>query len=164
MPAEQRVCVLDAGPIIHLDQVDALDLLCQLGQLVVPETVAREAEKHRLGIAARLANWIVPDPQTISRELLDVIQNYRLDAGESAALAWAQQFGAELFVSDDKRAREAAGFLNYPSIGTLGVIEAAFNLGILKKKEAVDLLESLPRGTTLFVRPALLAAVLARLH
>ncbi len=164
MPAEQRVCVLDAGPIIHLDEIDSLPLLHHLGKLAVPESVAWEAEKHRPGVSAKLRDHVVADVETMSADLLEVIRSFRLHAGEIAALGWAEKFGAELFVSDDKQAREAAGFLRYRSIGTLGVIEAAYNLGVLTKDAATALLKSLPMRSTLFVRPALLAAVLARLR
>ena len=58
MPADRRVCVLDAGPIIHLDQIDSLQLLHHLGKLVVPESVAWEAEKHQPGVSAKLS-WII---------------------------------------------------------------------------------------------------------
>ena len=164
MPAEQRICVLDAGPIIHLDEIDALPLLHHLGKLFVPESVAWEAEKHRPGVSAKLREHIVADVGTMSADLLEVVRNFRLHAGEVAALSWAEKFGAELFVSDDKQAREAAGFLRYRSIGTLGVIEAAYNLGALSKEVATALLNSLPMRSTLFVRPALLTSVLARLR
>ena len=164
MPVDRRVCVLDAGPIIHLDEIDSLDLLHHLGKLVVPESVAWEAEKHRPGVSAKLRNCIVADAETMSAELLDVVSSFRLHAGEIAALSWAAKFGAEIFVSDDKQAREAASVLRYRSIGTLGVIETACNLGALSTEATIALLNSLPMRSTLFVRPALLADVLARLR
>jgi hypothetical protein len=42
--------VCDAGPLIHLDPLDCLDLLADLGRILVPETVwAEEVERHRPG-------------------------------------------------------------------------------------------------------------------
>ncbi len=41
--------ILDAGPIIHLDQLDALDLVADFDRRLVPERVWREAEAHRPG-------------------------------------------------------------------------------------------------------------------
>ncbi len=164
MAAEQRICVLDEGPIIHLDEIDSLDLIHHLGKVHVPESVAWEAERHRQGVTAKLGEHVVAEVETMSRKLLVSLRNFRLHMGEIAALAWAERFGADLFISDDKQAREAATFLGYDSTGTLGVIEAAFKVGALTRNETVDLLKSLPMRTTLFVRPALLADVLARLR
>ncbi len=164
MADEVRICVLDAGPIIHLDQIESLDLLRDLGKLFVPESVAWEAEKHRPGVSAKIREHIVADPDTISRELVEVVGRYQLHPGETAALAWAENFGAQLFVSDDARAREAATYLRYRSIGTMGVIEAAFKTGTLSRDAAIERLKLLPVRSTLFVKPALLAIVLERLR
>jgi predicted nucleic acid-binding protein len=37
-----RIAVLDAGPIIHLDQIDSLQLLTAFDDLILPETVHEE--------------------------------------------------------------------------------------------------------------------------
>jgi predicted nucleic acid-binding protein len=53
--------VCDAGPLIHLDELDALDLLADFAQVLVPDAVWREVVQHRPGLlltddtAARLA-------------------------------------------------------------------------------------------------------------
>ena len=44
-PALLVVC--DAGPLIHLDQLDCLDLLADFSRVVVPDVVWREVEVHR---------------------------------------------------------------------------------------------------------------------
>ena|GEM_PF-6476026 len=38
--------VLDAGPLIHLAELDALDVLCDFSSLLVPEAVWFEVEHH----------------------------------------------------------------------------------------------------------------------
>lgn len=42
-----RVVVCDAGPLIHLDELDCLDLLGDFPEVLVPEAVWREVLKHR---------------------------------------------------------------------------------------------------------------------
>lgn len=155
-----RICVLDAGPIIHLDQLGALDLLHELGAVFIPQTVAAEAEVHRPGVTAKLGEHVVPETTTVSLALAGVMREFDLQDGEVAALAWAEQFGADFFVSDDMAAREAATSLGYDSTGTLGVIEAAFRVGRLSRVEAVELLSAIPARSTLFIRPALLVEVI----
>ena len=44
-PALLVVC--DTGPLIHLDQLDCLDLLADFSRVVVPDVVWREVEVHR---------------------------------------------------------------------------------------------------------------------
>lgn len=43
------VIVCDAGPIIHLDELGCLDLLADFFEVLIPETVCREVERHRPG-------------------------------------------------------------------------------------------------------------------
>jgi predicted nucleic acid-binding protein len=38
--------VCDAGPLIHLDEVDSLDLLADFAEVLVPDAVWREVEQH----------------------------------------------------------------------------------------------------------------------
>ena len=160
----RRVCVLDAGPIIHLDEIGALDLLSHLGQLFIPESVAYEAEKHRPGVTAKLAPHIVEEVDTMSHRLTELVVLHELDAGETAALAWVERFGADLFVSDDKAARAAATDMRCESTGTLGVIVNAADDGVMSKADAIALLQSVPLRSTLFITPALLQKVIATLR
>ena len=39
--------VCDAGPLIHLDELDALGLLVDFAEVLVPDAVWREVERHR---------------------------------------------------------------------------------------------------------------------
>lgn len=42
-----HVVVCDAGPLIHLDELDSLRLLCDFPAVLVPEVVWAEALRHR---------------------------------------------------------------------------------------------------------------------
>ncbi len=160
----RRVCVVDAGPIIHLDELGVLGLLNHLGKLFIPESVAYEAEKHRPGVTVQLKDCIVGESDSVSRELSEIIRLHDLDVGESAALAWVEKFGADLFVSDDNAARAAADDMGYKSMGTLGVITSAADGEIISKAAAIELLQSVPLRSTLFTTPSLLQKVLASLR
>lgn len=56
-----RICILDAGPIIHLDELGALELMFKMGTISIPESVAYEAEMHRPGVRVKIAPHIVDD-------------------------------------------------------------------------------------------------------
>ena len=47
MKIESETAVVDAGPLIHLDELQSLDLLQDLSPLIAPEVVWWEVRKHR---------------------------------------------------------------------------------------------------------------------
>ena len=156
------VCVLDAGPLIHLDQLGTLQLLADMGMIFCPKIVLDEAEKHRPGIGFRL-DFIylveASNPRPIG--LKSVAE---LHAGELAALAWAEEYGADIFLSDDTGAREAAGEMKIQVCGTVGIILRAARNGGLLAEDARELLRSIPTRTTLHLKRSLLASVIASLR
>ncbi len=157
---KRRICILDAGPLIHLDQLGRLDLIHQLGTIFIPESVAHEAIRHRPAIGPKIEPYLVPDVGDLSERLVSAMQGIKLHIGETAALAWAEKFGADLFVSDDRLARAVATVLGYRSTGTLGVIRGSFLEGLTSKEDALVLLRAIPFRTSLHVRAGVLNAVI----
>ena len=159
-----RICILDAGPIIHLDQLGALDLVFKMGRVSVPESVAYEAEAHRPGVRTKIAPHIVEDVEGHSSRLSAATGFDELQAGEKAALAWAEKFGADLFISDDQAARAVAETLGYETIGTIGVVRELYRGGVHSYEDAVALLEAIPLKSTLHVKASFLARILSSLR
>jgi hypothetical protein len=50
MSADEIIAVLDAGPLLHLDELDSLRLLAGYREVLLPEVVESEARQHRPGI------------------------------------------------------------------------------------------------------------------
>ena len=50
MSAGEIIAVLDAGPLIHLDELGSVSLLAGYREVLLPEIVEQEARKHRLEI------------------------------------------------------------------------------------------------------------------
>lgn len=161
---ETKLCILDAGPIIHLDQIGSLSLLGALGEVVVTETVAMEAQKHRPGLDVAAHFEVVVDAENFPSRVVFAASRHSLDAGELAALAWGEIHNADLFVSDDKNARLAAKELGYEITGTLGVILYAARRSTIAKSDAITLLQRIPKESTLYVREDLLAETIASLR
>ena len=157
-----RVCILDAGPLIHLDQLGGLALLCEMGKLFCPSVVAAEAEYHRPGVIGRCAGIHVVDAPSVPQDLKASVVN--LHACELAALAWAEKFGADVFVCDDAAARSAADTMGLKVSGTLGVIQHAAETGTISLEEARRILTAIPVKSTLHVKRRLLDAVIASLR
>src|ERR1035438_7646308 len=115
MAAAEIVAVLDAGPLIHLDELGRLNLLNDFKELLVPQAVWDEALEHRPGInPASLSNLeIIFDPPPLPTDLLKLADQLALHAGEQAALAVLKAHDGHYLLSDDAAARmvaQAAGF------------------------------------------------------
>ena len=116
--------VSDAGPLIHLDQLNCLDLLRDLGRVLIPREVWKEALKHRpqLDLSRLPAAHVVDVTGEPSARLLALIVSLGLDAGEMAALLLVEGVSARLFLCDDAAARLAAESLGFTVRGTIGLL------------------------------------------
>lgn len=129
------IVVSNASPLIALSIINSLDLLRALyGPINIPEAVFYEVVIRGAGRpgATAVANtsWIVQrapsDRQTVA-QLLSV----GLDQGESEAIVLASELSAELLILDESQARTVARQRGLPVTGTLGVLIAAKNAGLV---------------------------------
>jgi len=139
--------VSDAGPLIHLAEIDSLELLATCDTLLVPETVYKEVDAG--GVPDGLAD--------LSYELIETdesrIRTEKLDAGERAAIAVAEEQGVVL-LTDDLAARETASDAGVEVRGSIGVIALGYGRGLLDRDEAASRMRALQRETSLFVTEA----------
>ncbi|WP_411726893.1 hypothetical protein [Methyloglobulus sp.] len=89
---------------------------------------------------------------------------YSLHVGEQEALHLCAEFGDCLLLTDDTAARLAAKSLGIAARGTLGLLIRAIRRQCLTKTEVLVLLREVPHRTTLHIRPALLAEVIANVE
>ncbi|WP_435099683.1 nucleic acid-binding protein [Halorubrum sp. N11] len=141
--------VSDSGPLIHLGEIDSLELLSAFDELLVPETVYAEIEAG--GVPSGLVD--------ISYELVEVDGKPRetdeLDAGESAAIAVATERDLTL-LTDDLAARKSASGAGVDVHESVGVIALAHARGYLNVDEAASSMRALQRETSLFVTDAVI--------
>ncbi|MFQ3318319.1 MAG: putative nucleic acid-binding protein [Natronomonas sp.] len=139
--------VSDAGPLIHLAEIDSLELLSAFDTLLIPETVYEEVEMG--GIPDGLSD--------LSSQLIEAdekrIESKELDPGERAALAAAKEREVVL-LTDDLAARETASDTGVEVHGSIGVIALGYGRGLLDRNEAASLMRALQRETSLFVTEA----------
>jgi len=83
------------------------------------------------------------------------------DAGPVIHLDELTEFGDCLLLTDDTAARLAAKSLGIAAHGTLGLLIRAIRRQCLTKTEVLVLLREVPHRTSLHIRPALLAEVIA---
>jgi len=139
--------VSDAGPLIHLAEIDSLELLSKFDTLLVPKAVYKEVEAG--GVPGELAD--------LSYELVESdesrVSGEELDAGERAAIAVAEERGVVL-LTDDLAAREAASDVGVEVHGSVGILALGYGRGLLDRDEAASRMRALQRETSLFVTDA----------
>jgi predicted nucleic acid-binding protein len=159
-PASLVVC--DAGPLIHLHEISALDLLADFGRVLVPDAVWSEVRRHRP--AALLENnltWERINPERSAPPDLETLsQVLSLHAGESEALRLALEYPSALLLTDDTAARLAATSLGITARGTIGILIRAIRRQQRTKSQILALLRSLPTSSTLHLKHSLLDTVI----
>lgn len=130
--------VIDASPLIFLSRSRHLDLLRSFVQTIwVPRPVAdeilRRGSQDITAQAIENTTWLITQPIS---DISAAILQWRLGTGESATLALAQAHGLEAIL-DDLAGRKCAAALNIPVRGTLGIVLAAKQRGLIPKARPV---------------------------
>ena len=114
--------VSDTGPLLHLSEAQALDLLNLAGEVHVPRGVADEIA--RLLPRSRVPDWLTVEPLTAKHAEAATRwqQAGLLHRGEAEAVALAQQMQADWLVTDDAAARLLARMLGLDVHGSLGIV------------------------------------------
>ena len=132
MKIEEGTVVVDAGPLIHLDELQSLDLLDDLAPLFAPEVVSHEVKTHRpkLNCDQISGLHIVSEKVSISTRLSTLAKSFVLDLGEVEALALAEQHRLQTFLTDDSAARLVAESLGFKVHGTIGILIRSIRRGL----------------------------------
>lgn len=158
--------VLDAGPLIHLDELKQIGLLQDFSSVEVPDAVWIEVERHRpLSLASPPPNFSRHKPVSVfGLELARMGSALALDRGELEGLQLLGALRTAAFLTDDAAARLAATQMGYRVHGTLGVVLRAVRLQRISVQEAEETLLAIPRDSTLHVRRDLLAQAVSELR
>jgi predicted nucleic acid-binding protein len=130
------IVVSDTTPLRHLIAIGQVDLLSQLyGSVTVPAAVWQELQAESTPAAvrawlARVPDWLDIRSPIKSQQVGLPVDH--LDAGEREAIQLAIELDADLLLIDDRDGRALALRLQLPVIGTLGVLERADVVGVLK--------------------------------
>lgn len=155
------IVVCDAGPIIHLDELGCLDLFTLFGDIVVPDAVGQEVERHRPAALRRRGVPLRPahEPPKLPPGPAKLIAGFSLDRGEQHALRCMASLSNAVLLTDDNAARKAAKALGYEVHGTLGMLLLGLDAGRRTKRRVLSLWRNLRTKSSLHVTPSLLAVV-----
>lgn len=124
--------IVNNTPLSALWSIGHLELLRDLyGEILIPQAVyeeflAKETTKRQTFL--RNAAWIKSTALTNPRQALVYVG---LDRGEAEVLALADELSARLIVIDERRGRRYAKRLGLPLTGTLGILLAAKDKGLI---------------------------------
>ncbi|GAA4399139.1 DUF3368 domain-containing protein [Nibrella viscosa] len=154
------IVISDTSILNAFYKIRLLALLPALyGKVIIPQKVYDELMADDV-----LANWLssahphwlaihpVQRSQTVEHLLVD------MDAGEAEALTLAQEISADVVLMDDHAGRRIAQELGIPVIGTLGILLAAKEEGLIPAIRPV--LVDLTEQTKFWVSESLLNSVL----
>lgn len=150
------LAVADTGPLIHLDEIDALHVLSTIDHVLLPQAVYDELA----------AGTVPPALGDIEYELVEAdaaALEVELDPGETAALAVAAERSA-VFLTDDLAARNAATERGVEVHGSIGILVLAYSRGELSKSAAIDHMRALQAETSLFITDAVVEQGIALLE
>jgi predicted nucleic acid-binding protein len=155
------IVICDAGPLIHLHELESLDLLADFAQVLIAETVWQETLHHQPSALANKKIPLIrlPDPPSRppDQQLYDL---FALDIGEQAALSLMRLHPEAIFLTDDAAARLAAQSLHYRVHGSIGILLRSLRRGQRTPTEILSLLETLPERSTLHITTKLLQEVI----
>jgi hypothetical protein len=160
-----RLVVCDTGPVLHIREAGALDLLAKTGEVLIPPAVNNE-------LTARIPHWTNarPDWLRIGTLTAEDIRHARrcqaigeLGAGEAEAIALARSARADWLLTDDAGARIVASLFGLEAHGSLGVVLWGAASGHLQRAEAFAALEALTRSS-LWISPRILEEARQALH
>ena len=153
--------VSNTSPLNYLVLIDQIHILSALyGRVFIPQSVFEELKAPETPEVVR--SWIANPPRWLEIESAVTVADSNLDAlhqGERAAIALAQHLRADALIIDERRGRQEAETRGLIVIGTLGVLAAAHERGLVKLAEAIARL----RQTNFHASPKLLAMILERL-
>ena len=155
------VVIADAGPLIHLDELNSLDLLADFGNIIVPNAVWCEVEHHRpRALQHTGVNLIRKNVVKFSSQVNALMPLYTLHLGEQEALHLCVEYNHSMLLTDDTAVRLASKNIGITAHGTLGVLVRAIRQKTRSKADVLTLLRAIPTETTLHIRASLLAEVI----
>ena len=163
-PLDRPIVIADAGPLIHLDELDCLNLLADFSAIHTTEQVWREVVRHRPALTPQAVTGLCIEESAlpVGSAVLVLAEAFDLDAGEVSALGLMQQFSADLFLCDDAAARLVAESLGYGVHGTIGLVIRAIRRQQRTKRQVLEILRAIPLRSTLFIKPSLLVEICDR--
>jgi predicted nucleic acid-binding protein len=143
------IVVCDTGPILHLREAGALNVLAGAADVVIPGAVQDELTELIPGWRRRKPRWLLVRRLSSKQRNDPIITPLarELGAGEAEAITLARLLDADWLLTDDAEARAIAQLVGLEAHGSLGVILWGAATGRLGEAEANAALNRLRRSS-----------------
>ena len=166
MSEKLKRVVFDAGPIIHLDELNCLDLLGEFQEILLAESVWNEINYHRPLALSKSSLSLIRCPQKYptGEQLCTMCRTFSLDSGEIGALAIMENNPGAMFFTDDTAARLVAEQMRFKVHGTIGILVRSIRQGQMNPEQVLNILKAIPLESTLHIKPSLLDKVIRKIE
>lgn len=157
--------VCDAGPVIHLDELNCLDLLCDFQEIILADTVWKEVKHHRPKALKNAEIHFVRSPWKYPTDelLRTMCRVFSLDAGETEAFAIIEKNPDAMFFTDDASARLVAEQIGFEVHGTIGIILRSIRRKFMQPEQVLQILTEIPTKSSLHIRHSLLEEIIVKI-
>jgi predicted nucleic acid-binding protein len=166
--SERLIAVSDAGPLIHLAEIQSLPLLSIANQLHVPQAVWQETVGQGRILQADLSLLRNVHSHTLpGGHVEQFVQEHglaELHVGERECLCLCHNLGAQVLLTDDLAVRAAAWRLNLQPVGSLGIVIRACVLELISFAEAEQRIVQLYEISSLYVTQTIVELAIQQLH
>ena len=163
-----KSAVADAGPLIHLAEIGALELLQTFDPLHIPEAVWSETVRQSHLDPDRLLEMGAVERHSLPVPVVaQFVRDHSiadLHAGEREALCLCSRIDVPLILTDDLAVRDVAKKLSVTPVGSLGVVARGYRQGRISLAQAERLIGDLDEVSTLFVTRAIVDLALEQLR
>ncbi len=149
------VAVTDAGPLIHLTEIDCLHILSIFANLHIPDAVWAETVEYGrtpgedLLKLSKIERHSIPQSDVTGFVERNDLKD--LHSGECECLYLSKQIDVPILLTDDLAVREAAKRLKLVPVGSLGIVARAYHLGKISIADAQHHILNLYEVSSLFV-------------
>ncbi len=152
--------VSDTSPLHYLVASEAIEILPALFQeVLIPPTVHLELQHQKT--PARVREWAQQLPAWVKVQSPSVIDDsLNVDQGEKEAICLAREVKAVAILMDDRKGRAEAVRCGLRVAGTIGLLEAAANRGLVNFAAVIQRL----RQTNARLDEEVIQAALARVR
>ncbi len=130
----KEVIVSDATSVIAFSRINRLELLQRIvGEIIIPEEVSKELFEYKKSDVKiiKSCKWIRVE-KVKSRNDVELLMP-TLDRGEAEVIILSKELKADLVIIDELSARKVAMMLDLSLIGTVGLLIAAREKGLIEK-------------------------------
>ena len=159
--------ISNSGPLIHLAQINAFEILNTIKNILIPDEVFREVCSFPLPGAKHVRESKIIKVKQLtpkSKDLAKIIsERYSLGLGEAESVSLAIQEKIKLFLTDDLEARFVAKRLGLKPHGTIGLVLRSYKTGFIKKEKAIKIIEDIHKKSSLFLTSDLVNYIIKKI-